>query len=373
MISKFCSSAIHQASQKTNNQHSYLSRLNKDCLSKLRKVEIDRSTRHQLESLDTEYRYKIHEAVEIDYAAVPDHSLFYPDNSPDAEERAKGYQLACALWSVMRFQESYSISVPGMSLDAAINPSHRQFLIETFNSTWNTLCASERRMLLTAIHPEACQQLGLALSSEEKKFSQTTAQSIKKQLNVPHVLALVDYCNSQTGNFNSVNDGMRLWQLCCTDKIAEVTECLRTPLNEALHLLSSHEDFVYEGPAYKGISLANGAGQFRLFHMQPGRQYTSPHWCSATISEEANYASDKISSNGNSTNDRDTQLTILHARAVKVHLFNDAGTVHQQEVMLPSKPLLFLSPHDVDQKKFPPNSLHATLYCVAAEGAEQPL
>ena len=373
MISKFCSSAIHHASKKANNQHSYLSRLNTDCLSKLRKIEINRSTRHQLESLDIEYRYKLHEAVEIEYASVPDHSIFSPDNSPDAEERAKGYQLACALWSAMRFQESYSVSVPGMSLDAAMNPRHRLYLIETFNDTWRTLNADERRRLLTVIQADACQQLGLTLSSEEKKFSQEAVQTSRKQLTAQHVLALVDYCNSQSGNFNPVNDGMRLWQLCCTDKIAEVTECLRTPLNEALHILSSHEDFRYDGPAYKGISLANGAGQFRLFHMQPGRQYTSPHWCSATISEEANYASDKISSNGNSTNDRDTQLTIVRARAVKVHLFNDAGTVHQQEVMLPSKPLLFLSPHDVDQKKFPPNSLHATLYCVAAEGAEQPL
>lgn len=373
MISKLCSTATRHTHRHTSRSYSYLSRLNTDCLSKLRNIDIDRSLRRQLESLDHEYRYKLHEAVETEYAAIPDHKIFSPDNSFDAEERAKGYQLACALWSVMRFQESYCVTVPGMSMEAAMNTSHHHYLIKIFHETWSTIDASERRKLLTIIHPEACQRLGLTLSSEERKFSQEAAQPASKQLDAQHVLALVDYCSSQTGNFNPVNDGMRLWQLCCTDKIAEVTECLRTPLNEALGILSSHKDFIYEGPAYKGISLANGAGQFRLFHMQPGRQTISPHWCSATVSEEANYASDKIGFNGNSTNDRDTQLTIVHARAVKVHLFNDAGTVHQQEVMLPGKPMLFLSPHEVDQKKFPPNSLHPTLYCIAAEAADQAL
>ena len=123
---------------------------------------------------------------------------------------------------------------------------------------------------------------------------------------------------------------MRLWQLCSVAKLAELTECLRAPLNEALNILSCHEEFIYEGPAYKGISLANGAGQFRLYWMQPGCEYTSPHWCSATSREEANYASDMPILDANCTNDRDTQLTILHARAVKVHLFNDAeiGRAH---------------------------------------------
>ena len=76
-------------------------------------------------------------------------------------------------------------------------------------------------------------------------------------------------------------------------EFADLTECLRAPLNEALSILSHHEAFIYEGPAYKGISLANGAGQFRLHWMQPGCLYTSPHWCSATCLEEANYASDR--------------------------------------------------------------------------------
>ena len=373
MLPTFCSATLRCTSQRPHQRISNLSLLRTECLSKLRKIEIGPSMRQQLESLDNEYRYQLHEAVEIEYTALPSHQIFSADNSPDAEERAKAYQLACALWSVMRFQETYTVTVPGMSLEAAINPSHERYLIDAFHKTWRTLKPNEREMLLTVLMPDTCRQLGLVLDAEEKLVVRNAERYLRQRLDKAHVLALVDYCHSQTGNFNPVNDGMRLWQLCCTDKIAEVTECLRKPLHEALTILSTHQDFVHDGPAYKGISLANGAGQFRLFHMQPGRQYTSPHWCSATAAEAANYASAEISFDGNRTNDRDTQLTILRTRAVKVHLFNDAGTVRQQEVMLPSKPLLFLAPHDVDQKRFPPNSLHPTLYCVAADGGKQPL
>lgn len=370
MFPKVCSAASRHASHavhRIERRVSYLSHLNTECLTKLKKVEINRSTRSQLEAIDNEYRYMIHEQVSSEYAAIAAHAIFWPDNSLEAEDRAKGFQIAGALWSIMRFHETYSVTLPGIALDAALNDTHKRYLIDAFHTTWHILCEQERQQLLTVIRPEVVCQLGLELTVEEQKFSLACAQQHKPQLAWQHVLSLLDYCNSQTGNFNPVNDSMRLWQLCGVDKLAEVTECLRAPLNEALSILSQHKEFIYEGPAYKGLSLANGAGQFRRYWMQPGCHYTSPHWSSATSREEANYASDNPYAIDNSTCDRDTQLTILHTRAVQVHLFNDAHTVQQKEIMLPTKPLLFLSPDEVDQKKFPPNSLNGTIYCTAAE------
>ena len=175
MLAKVCSAAsnhgMHRIERAVSHRSSAgLSQLNAECLWKLRKVDIGHSTRSQLEVLDDKYRYRLHEEVASEYAAIPDHTIFSPDNSPEAEERAKGLQLSCALWSAMKFQESYSVSLPGMSLDTAMNPGHRRYLIETFNTTWQSLASEERGNLLQVIRPEVVAQLGLTLSAEEKKF-----------------------------------------------------------------------------------------------------------------------------------------------------------------------------------------------------------
>ena len=96
--------------------------------------------------------------------------------------------------------------------------------------------------------------------------------------------------------------------------------------------------------------LANGAGPYRLSRMQPGMKYMSPHWVSATSRPESNYASDAscYSSHAISMNIRDTQITILNTQAVKVHLFNDVSSVHQGEIMIPRKPMMFLSTDSID-------------------------
>lgn len=162
---------------------------------------------------------------------------------------------------------------------------------------------------------------------------------------------------------------MRVWQICGSDTFAKVSECLTRPLNEALEILSLHEKFRYEGPAFKGIVLANGAGPYRLARMQPGMTYISPHWLSATSRPECNYASDSCcySSHALSTIKRDTQVTVLHTKAVKVHLFNDVSSIHQGEIMIPKKPLKFLSPDSIDPSMAALAQSHHTLYCTMAD------
>ncbi len=158
---------------------------------------------------------------------------------------------------------------------------------------------------------------------------------------------------------------MRVYQISCSDALAKISDCLTRPLNEALDILSQHENFIYEGPAFKGVVLANGAGPYRLVRMQPGMKYIGPHWVSATCRPESNYASDAscYSSHAISTNLRDTQITILNTKAVKVYLFNDISSIHQGEIMIPRKPLMFLSPDSIDQSMRALAQPRHTLYC----------
>ena len=134
--------------------------------------------------------------------------------------------------------------------------------------------------------------------------------------------------------FNAINDSLRIWQLCGVNQLALITACLSGPLNEALRILSKHDAFLHRGPLYKGVTVCNPAGSFRLSRMQPGMQYCSPHWSSATHLEKENYAAKKP--------DRDLQLTILDAEGVRVHMFNNTNSIHEGEVIMPPKPIYFL-------------------------------
>jgi hypothetical protein len=99
--------------------------------------------------------------------------------------------------------------------------------------------------------------------------------------------------------------------------------------------------------------------------MQVGMTYVSPHWLSATTRPESSYASDDscYSSHAISTNVRDTQLTIVHTKAVKVHLFNDISSIDQGEIMISKKPFEFLSPKTVDAHVLVSGHARNELYC----------
>ena len=73
-----------------------------------------------------------------------------------------------------------------------------------------------------------------------------------------------------------------------------------------------------------------------------------------------NYAS---SSNILST--RDMQLTFVHSRGIKIHLFNDTTSRDEMEVVIPEgRQLKFLSSQDIDRTKFKDNGgPWPTYYC----------
>ena len=355
----------HSLTQKTVRHESYLSRLNSECISTINAVDINQSTKPALQEINHKYRLKIYDEVNHQYDLLHSHKIFYPDDTLESRELAKGHQISCGLFSTQEFLKNYSVIIPGMSLEAAINPFHKNHLIKSFQGTLNEIKNEEGTMLAEVIHPKVFEWLNLEVSPEQLQASLQSAKKNLPQLTADHVLALVDYCNSQTGSFNSANDGMRVWQISGSDTLAKISDCLTRPLNEALEILSLHENFRYEGPAYKGIVLINGAGPYRLARMQPGMTYISPHWLSATSRPESNYASDACcySSHALSMNRRDTQITVLNTKAVKVHLFNDISSIHQGEIMIPRKPLMFLSPDGIDPAVLALAQSRHTLYC----------
>lgn len=355
----------HSLTQKNLRYDSYLARLNSECISKINKIDINQSTKLALEEINHKYRLSIHAEVKCQYDALHAHKVFYPDDTLESRELARGHQIACGLFSTQEFLKNYSVIIPGMSIEAAIHPFHKNYLIQSFQTTLNAISNEERSMLAEVIHPKVFDWLNLRVSPEEIQASLQSAKKNVTQLTADHVLALVDYCNSQSGSFNSANDGMRVWQISGSDTLAKISDCLTRPLNEALEILSLYENFRYEGPAFKGVVLANGAGPYRLARMQPGMKYMSPHWVSATSRPESNYASDAscYSSHAMSMTIRDTQITILNTKAVKVHLFNDVSSIHQGEIMIPRKPIMFLSPDSIDHSVRALAQSRHTLYC----------
>ena len=344
---------------------SYLSRMNTECISKINKIGINHSTKTAMEEINSLYQISINEEVKNQYGMLHANQLFLPDDSFTSKELAKGHQISCGLFSSHEFQQNYSVTLSRMSLEAAINPFHKSYLIKSFQKTIVAISSKERNALSEIIHPKVFDWLDLKMNPDEIKLSSNAAQKNLPQLRLHHVLALVDYCNSQTGSFNCVNDALRVWQMSGSDTFARISSCLISALDEALETLSLHEKFRYEGPAYKGLVLANGAGPYRLAHMQVGMTYVSPHWLSATTRPESSYASDDscYSSHAISTNVRDTQLTIVHTKAVKVHLFNDISSIDQGEIMISKKPFEFLSPKTVDAHVLVSGHARNELYC----------
>ena len=111
--------------QKNIRHESYLSRLNSECISKINKVDINQSTKSTLEKINHKYRQTIYDEVKNQYDVLHAHKLFYPDDTLESRELAKGYQIACGLFSTQEFLKNYSVTIPGMSLEAAIHPHLR--------------------------------------------------------------------------------------------------------------------------------------------------------------------------------------------------------------------------------------------------------
>ena len=56
--------------------------------------------------------------------------------------------------------------LPGMSLEATINPFHKNYLIKSFQCTLNKISNDERTMLAEVIHPKVFEWLNLEVSPE---------------------------------------------------------------------------------------------------------------------------------------------------------------------------------------------------------------
>ena len=339
-------------------ERSRLAQLTMDCSKALKDVRINHQTKNQIATIDLRYRYAIYEETMIAYQAVPD--VTTPDHAPEAKLRAQAWQLIEGLSSMDQFFDHFDICAPDMSLEVAINPQHRQALIEDFRESWTSMTPEERKMLIEVIDDHVLDQFGITLNPEEKYLAQASASHIAPRLNTAHCLALLDYANSHSGSFNATNNSARIWHYYGNDTLAKITATLYDPFCEALRILEHYPNFFYEGPAYKGLSVANPAGGFRMSCMQAGMELKCAHGISVTQDQKKNYAS---SSNLWST--RDMQLTFVHSRGIKIHLFNDATSRDQMEVIIPAgRQLKFLSPSEIDRAKFKDNGgPWPTYYC----------
>lgn len=328
---------IHQVQRQmnhTSNANSRLVRMTRDCIAELTKVEINPSLQKTMQSIQDTYYDDLQLMTEEEYNALPDHAIREPDFSWQAKERAQAVQVYRGIGAVARFLDNYGVHAPGMSLCDAIDPNHKNYLIDSLHRSFPQLSSLDQRALATVIRPDVLSKLNLPCSSEEKRLSSATQLAGTPQLDENHVIALLDYCNSVTRNFNAVNDSKRTLQLCNVDTLASITSCLSKPLEEGLQILSMYQPFIYKGPAWKGIALLEPAGQFRLSRIQPGMSYTSPHWSSVTHIEKENYAE-------KGDGYRTCKLSIADAEGVHVHMFNDISSIRQGEVMLPPEPMYF--------------------------------
>ncbi len=255
-----------------------------------------------------------------------------------------------------------------MTLDAAITPSHKSYLIESLALSFLKLKDSDQMAMASVIQPDVLINLDLPISRDAMNLSIANKNAGKPQLNEDQLMALVDYCSSASGMFNAINDSMRVWQICGVNKLAMITSCLSRPLNEGLSILSQYDAFIYRGPLYKGVTICNGAGSFRLSRMQPGMQYCSPHWSSATQFESQNYAAKKP--------DRQLQMTILDAEGVRAHMFNNTASIHEGEVIMPPKPMHFLEESEVEPALLNTNrqlpTIYSTMKPVASDADAKP-
>lgn len=370
MFSKICSRVgryshtlgthgkTHQAQRKMSKPHSQQStllQLTQNCLTDLRKVNINRSVHSTLCDIHDKYSEGIKRELTHEYQNLSNGDLISAGNSPEAYEQALAFQLRCALSITTKFLVFYSVTATDMTLEAAISPKHKTDLIKSINDSLFGLDDSDQMTLASAVQPEVLQKLDLSLPKDAINLSIANKEAGKPQLTEDQLLAIVDYCSSATGMFNAVNDGMRVWQMSGVDKLASITSCLAKPLNEALSILRQHDAFVYRGPLYKGINIYNAAGPFRRSKMQPGMEYTSPHWSSATRIESENYSLTKP--------DRQLQLTIFDAEGVRAHMFNDLTSISQGEVIMPPRPLYFMDALKIPPERRNSNLSHPTIYC----------
>lgn len=344
---------------KTMPARSRLGQLTIDCSKALREVQISSRSKTEIAAIDDHYRYAIYEETMAAYQAVPDVTM--PDNSAEAKLRAQAWQLIEALSSMDQFFAHYDVSIPSVNLEVAIHPSHRESLIHDFRESWVSMNPEDRRALIEVISEKTLYQFGITLHASEKQYAAQKGLKITPQLSMAHCLALLDYANSNSGSFNATNNSARLWHYYGVDTLAKITTALYEPFCEALRILEHHPTFCYEGPAYKGLSIANPAGNFRMSCMQAGMPLHCAHGISATSRREKNYAS---SSNIWST--RDMQLTFVHSRGIKIHLFNDKTSRDQMEIIIPEgRQLKFLSPQDIDRSQFKDNGgPWPTYYCI---------
>ena len=303
-----------------------LQHLISECVTDLKKIEVDRQLKSNIEKLDDRYRYKIYDEIKDEFDALTD--IFSPDDSLASKTRAKGWELTCALQSTRQFLDNYEVIWPRMNLYMAIKPRHFDKLAESFQESFANLKQENRTLLASAISPSVFNNLGICLAPSEKSISHQISLKNQQQLNFDQVVALLDYAHYATGTFNGVNCGMRAFEHNRIRSIADIIYCVQQPLNEALTLLLQKNEFLFNGNLIKGIRINDPGGPLKRAKLRTGNLLTIPHPTSTTSDPMKSYAQ---------RGTHDSELVFLNARGVKIHLFHNKLTMKESEVLIPTQ------------------------------------
>ncbi len=315
----------HSSTQTRSNQ-TRLQRLISECASDLKNIVIDRHLKSNFAKLDDKFRSYVYDEIKREFDALPD--ILSPDDSLHSKTRAQGWELIGALLSTRYFLDNYEVIWPKMELGAAINSRHLQELAGSFQESFSSLKQEDRHLLASVIEPRVLMDLGICLSSDEKKEARRADQRTTHKLNFNQLIALLDYAHYATGTFNGVNSGMRIYEYNRIRTIADVIYCVKQPLTEALALLLSRHEFQFKGTLFKGIQINNPGGPLKRSKLITGSLLTIPHPTSTTSDPTKSYAQ---------RGTHDSELIFLDAAGAKIHLFHNKLTVNEMEVLIPTE------------------------------------
>lgn len=328
-LNSAASSRTHHPSTSTHKRS--LFQMTADCAKSLRTMPIDRECRRSVEKIKEKYQINLALEAKAMYDEMPYDAAGKP--TVETVTMAAAHELSTFLMGATDFLDFYNVTDARMSLLSAINPTHLQRLVDSFNETFVSLPAEERLRLATVVQVSAFEELGTPITASERALSLATLGHLP-QLDREEVLALADYAHCTTGQFMPINSGLRLWKHHQIPQGRELVSCVTEKMQTGLDKLAQHRDFIYQGVLYKGVALNNPSGPLRRSFLVPGETITpTPHPTSATSDKSQSYADPPTFPAGAAG--RDSEVIYLDTPGIRIHLFNNKETVDQKEVLIP--------------------------------------
>ncbi len=250
---------------------------------------------------------------------------------------AEGYCLNTTIHEVSGFLLKYDVRAAGTSLSDSISLSHRLNLAADFQQAYQQLNEHGKIQLMLATETGVLKKMGIESPPISDRVLIRLSEKIPPGLLLTEAefIAVIDYLNSSTKLFATLNGAARLKDFYAQDLFAETVACVSAELNAGLIKLSLHPSFARTDiTVHKGVSMANHAGIFRLAALDHALLHDtkiySPHTVSATEDETQSYLMTK------SPDIYDVGLKVKIRRGAALDRLHDAITQGEHEVALPA-------------------------------------